>query len=190
MHWERLDHDCHNENAFRRLRVLAAGADNLRVPFLQGGKNGQGPNLWGLIGRSSGSVDGFAYSAANKNSGITWSAKHLEVYLQDPKKVTPRPRRAFVVLRLSFMWVPWDARGFHGRQGQQQALLRGSCSLFASKMSPCAVRALSSRKVRACAFLTGSPASTQYMPGTKMVFAGLKKEDDRANLIAYLKSRA
>ena len=44
--------------------------------------------------------------------------------------------------------------------------------------------------MRACAFLTGSPASTQYMPGTKMVFAGLKKEDDRANLIAYLKSRA
>ena len=133
MHWERLDHDCHNENAFRRLRVLAAGADNLRVPFLQGGKNGQGPNLWGLIGRSSGSVDGFAYSAANKNSGITWSAKHLEVYLQDPKKVTPRPRRAFVVLRLSFMWVPWDARGFHGRQGQQQALLRGILLLIRIK---------------------------------------------------------
>ena len=30
----------------------------------------------------------------------------------------------------------------------------------------------------------------KYIPGTKMVFAGLKKEDDRANLIAYLKSRA
>ncbi|CAH8657612.1 unnamed protein product [Dicrocoelium dendriticum] len=27
----------------------------------------------------------------------------------------------------------------------------------------------------------------KYIPGTKMVFAGLKKEDDRANLIAYLK---
>jgi cytochrome c len=53
----------------------------------QGGKNGQGPNLWGIIGRTSGSVDGFAYSAANKNSGIVWSDKHLEVYLQDPKKV-------------------------------------------------------------------------------------------------------
>ena len=25
-----------------------------------------------------------------------------------------------------------------------------------------------------------------YMPGTKMSFAGLKKEDDRANVIAYL----
>jgi hypothetical protein len=32
-------------------------------------------------------VAGFAYSAANKNSGIIWSDKHLEVYLQDPKKV-------------------------------------------------------------------------------------------------------
>jgi len=80
----------------------------------QGGKNGQGPNLWGIIGRQSGGVEGFAYSAANKNSGITWSDKHLEVYLQDPKK---------------------------------------------------------------------------YMPGTKMVFAGLKKEADRADLISFLKSK-
>lgn len=54
---------------------------------MQGGKNGQGPNLWGIIGRQSGGVEGFAYSAANKNSGITWSDKHLEVYLADPKKV-------------------------------------------------------------------------------------------------------
>ena len=144
-----------------------------------------------MIGRSSGSVDGFAYSAANKNSGITWSAKHLEVYLQDPKKVTPQPRRALVLSCGSVLC------GSHGSQeafmaggGSNRRCCDGSCSLFASRMSPCAVRALSSRKVRACAFLTGGPASTQYMPGTKMVFAGLKKEDDRANLIAYLKSRA
>ncbi|CAH7676900.1 cytochrome c [Phakopsora pachyrhizi] len=28
----------------------------------------------------------------------------------------------------------------------------------------------------------------KYIPGTKMVFAGLKKEKDRANVVAYLKS--
>ena len=29
-----------------------------------------------------------------------------------------------------------------------------------------------------------------YAPGTKMTFAGLKKDDDRAAVIAYLRSRA
>jgi cytochrome c len=27
----------------------------------------------------------------------------------------------------------------------------------------------------------------RYIPGTKMVFAGLKKPEERANLIAYMK---
>merc|ERR1712125_40674 len=71
----------------------------------------QGPPLWGIMGRQSGTYDGFNYSSANKESGIVWSGKHMFEYLINPKK---------------------------------------------------------------------------YMPGTRMVFAGLKKEKERADLIAYL----
>merc|ERR1712190_657788 len=52
----------------------------------KGGNSKQGPPLWGLIGRQSGTVDGFGYSEANKNSGIVWSDKHLFEYLINPKK--------------------------------------------------------------------------------------------------------
>tara|TARA_B100001540_G_scaffold317756_1_gene352659 strand:+ start:445 stop:654 length:210 start_codon:yes stop_codon:yes gene_type:complete len=65
-----------------------------------------------LFGRVSGTTEGFSYSAANKNKGVTWSEETLYDYLLNPKK---------------------------------------------------------------------------YIPGTKMVFAGLKKPEDRANLIAFLK---
>ncbi|CAD6196889.1 unnamed protein product [Caenorhabditis auriculariae] len=59
----------------------------------------------------SGTVEGFDYSAANKNKGVTWSRETLFEYLLNPKK---------------------------------------------------------------------------YIPGTKMVFAGLKKADERADLIKYI----
>lgn len=31
-----------------------------------------GPNLHGLFGRKSGQVEGFSYTAANVNKGVTW----------------------------------------------------------------------------------------------------------------------
>merc|ERR1712048_1391911 len=77
--------------------------------------NKQGPSLHGLLGRQSGSVPGFQYTDANKNSGITWTKKTLSKYLTNPKKM---------------------------------------------------------------------------IPGTKMIFAGLKKKKDRQDLIAYLAEQA
>ena len=77
----------------------------------EGAKNFVGPELNGLIGRKTGSVASYNYSAANKDSGLTWDEATLKDYLVNPKA---------------------------------------------------------------------------KIPGTKMIFAGLPKEDDRDNLVAYL----
>jgi cytochrome c len=79
------------------------------------GKNGVGPSLWGIVGRKSGQIAGFSYSAANKGSGVVWKEETMFEYLEAPQK---------------------------------------------------------------------------FMPGTKMAFAGLKKPQDRANVIAYLKTKS
>ncbi|MDH3662638.1 MAG: cytochrome c family protein [Alphaproteobacteria bacterium] len=78
-------------------------------------KNRLGPHLIGIFGREAGSVDGFKYSKAMMESGVTWDETTLDEYLADPKG---------------------------------------------------------------------------YIPKNKMAFVGLKKEDDRANVIAYLKEAA
>lgn len=53
------------------------------------GKNMVGPSLFGVVGRKAGTIPGFHYSAANKNSGLTWDAATLNRYLTDPKAVVP-----------------------------------------------------------------------------------------------------
>lgn len=79
----------------------------------KGAGHKQGPNLNGLFGRVAGTGEGFAYSAANKSSGVTWGDDTLFEYLENPGK---------------------------------------------------------------------------YIKGTKMIFAGIKKESERKDLIAYLKA--
>ena len=75
-------------------------------------KNRIGPHLVGLFGRKAGSLDGYKFSKAMKNSGLVWNEETLDAYLKAPRK---------------------------------------------------------------------------NVKGTKMAFAGLKKESDRKNIIAYLK---
>lgn len=84
----------------------------------KGEANKVGPNLWGIVERTTAQMPGFEYSPAMKKLGSDnhkWTYEELYRYLYSPKK---------------------------------------------------------------------------HVPGTKMAFAGLKKDEDRANLIAYLRTLA
>lgn len=52
--------------------------------------NRAGPKLRDVIGRSAGSVPDFTgYSEALKKSGLIWSEKTLDSFLQDPGRLVP-----------------------------------------------------------------------------------------------------
>jgi cytochrome c len=59
------------------------------------GKNGTGPNLWGIVGRKPGTHAGFPYSEAMKNKGGSWDWDALAAYLHDPKGAVPGNKMAF-----------------------------------------------------------------------------------------------
>lgn len=60
-----------------------------------GGRNGVGPNLHGVFGRKAGTAEGFAYSEAMKNSGITWDDETITKYLHNPREMVPGNKMAF-----------------------------------------------------------------------------------------------
>jgi cytochrome c len=83
----------------------------------QGGPNGTGPDIWGVVGRKPGTHGGFAYSTGMTEFGAkqaVWDDDHLYEFLKAPQK---------------------------------------------------------------------------YISGTKMSFVGLKKQEERINVIAYLRSQ-
>jgi cytochrome c len=64
-----------------------------------GAKVKLGPPMNGLDGRQAGTIPGFNYSEANKNSGIKWDDASFAKYIQNPMQEMPGTRMAFAGLR-------------------------------------------------------------------------------------------
>ena len=82
------------EKVFRRCVICHKIGD--------GGANGAGPSLEGVIGRTAGSLEDFDFSeamvAAGEN-GLVWDAATLSAYLANPKEMVPGNTMVFAGLK-------------------------------------------------------------------------------------------
>jgi cytochrome c len=81
-------------------------------------KNKVGPVLNGLEGRKSGTIEGYNYTDANKNSGITWDEAVFREYIKDPRAKIPGTKMVFAGIKndneVSSLWAylkQFDAKG-------------------------------------------------------------------------------
>jgi cytochrome c len=98
------------ENSFKKcLPCHAVGPD---------AKNKVGPELNGLNGRKSGTAEGYNYTDANKNSGITWDEAQFKEYIQDPRAKIKGTKMVFAGIKneteIANLWAylkQFDAKG-------------------------------------------------------------------------------
>jgi len=74
------------EKTFKRCKSCHAITDEDGTKIVKGGKSG--PNLYGVIGRTVGTLEGFKYGdsiVAAGAAGIVWDEENLAIYVADPK---------------------------------------------------------------------------------------------------------
>ena len=74
------------EKTFKKCKSCHAIVDPAGEVIVKGGK--VGPNLWGVVGRSAGTYEGFRYGAsivAAGEAGLVWSEEEIVKYVADPK---------------------------------------------------------------------------------------------------------
>ncbi len=59
------------------------------------GKKKIGPHLMGVVGRKSGSVEGYKYSKAMAAADITWDEANLDKFLTKPKAFLKKTKMSF-----------------------------------------------------------------------------------------------
>jgi len=62
---------------------------------LEAGKNGTGPSLHGVVGRTVDTADGYSYSGALEAVFDVWSPEHLDTFLTNPKGAAPGTKMTF-----------------------------------------------------------------------------------------------
>ncbi|MEP3538432.1 c-type cytochrome, partial [Ascidiaceihabitans sp.] len=74
------------EKAFKKCKACHMISDGDNVIY-KGGKSG--PNLYGVIGRQAGALEGYKYKdsiMAAGEAGLVWDEANLAEYVVDPKK--------------------------------------------------------------------------------------------------------
>jgi cytochrome c len=63
-----------------------------------GGPNMTGPNLYGVFGSKAGAREKYSYSHAMRTADVTWDAKTLDHWLQNPRTFLPGNKMSFAGL--------------------------------------------------------------------------------------------
>ena len=81
-------------------------------------KNKVGPELNAIDGRKSGTAEGYNYTEANKNSGITWNEAEFKDYIKDPRAKIKGTKMVFAGIKndseIANLWAylkQFDASG-------------------------------------------------------------------------------
>jgi len=64
--------------------------------FNEGGRNGVGPNLWGIVGAMHAAKEGFNYSTANRAlADKPWGYEELNAFIAAPARAMPGTRMSY-----------------------------------------------------------------------------------------------